>query len=331
VVSQVVSAVTGRGVLYYITMTSVLVVLALSANTSFADFPRVCRVLAADRYLPPEFARRGSRLVFTNGIVVLAVLAGLLLIVFGGITDHLIPLFAVGALLAFTMFQLGMVVHWRRSNEAGRKPKMIVNTVGAFATTAALCIVMVSKFAHGAWITALVIPGFVLFFRRLKQYNEGLAAAVRAEGPLDVSNLAPPVVVIPLRRLDQVGQKALRFALTISPDVYVVQVLAEELDTTDLQSQWPERVEKPVRRELRSRPPQLVVIRSPSAVLRAISDMVAGADRNQTRSAGDRFDSRTRPTALVPVRRKSSGDAVEGAAAADRRASRIRDVDSLVS
>src|SRR5687768_2800341 len=104
---------------------------------------------------------------------------------------------------------------------------MIVNAVGASATAAALCVVMVSKFTHGAWITALVIPAFVLFFRRLKQYNEGLAAVTRAEGPLDVANLAPPVVVIPLRRLDQVGQKALRFALTISPDVYVVQVLAE--------------------------------------------------------------------------------------------------------
>jgi hypothetical protein len=103
----------------------------------------------------------------------------------------------------------------------------------------------------------------VLFFRRLKHYNENLASAARAEGPLNVSNLAPPIVVIPLRRLDQVGEKALRFALTISPDVYVVQVLAEELDTEDLQSQWGERVEEPVRRQLRASPPQLVVIRSP--------------------------------------------------------------------
>jgi amino acid transporter len=262
VVSQVVAAVMGRGAFYYITMTSVLMVLALSANTSFADFPRVCRVLAADRYLPPEFARRGSRLVFTNGILVLAILAGILLVVFGGITDHLIPLFAIGALLAFTMSQLAMVAHWRKSGEPGRRPKMVVNAVGASATAAALCIVMVSKFSHGAWITAFVIPGFVLFFRRLKHYNEGLASVTRAEGPLDLANLAPPVVVIPLRRLDLVGQKALRFALTISPDVYVVQVLAEELDTEDLEGQWRERVEEPVRRHLRSTPPKLVLIRS---------------------------------------------------------------------
>src|SRR5215213_6155827 len=117
----------GRGLFYYVTMTSVLMVLALSANTSFADFPRVCRVLAADRYLPPEFARRGSRLVFSNGIVGLAVFAALLLVLFRGITDHLIPLFAVGALLAFTMSQLGMVAHWRRSAEPDRRQKSLVN------------------------------------------------------------------------------------------------------------------------------------------------------------------------------------------------------------
>lgn len=263
VVSQVVAAVIGRGAFYYITMISVLAVLALSANTSFADFPRVCRVLAADRYLPPEFARRGSRLVFTNGILVLAVSAAVLLIVFGGITDHLIPLFAVGALLAFTMSQLGMVAHWRRSSEAGRRLKMIVNAVGACATTAALCIVIVSKFSHGAWITAIIIPGFVLFFRRMKGYNERLVSVTKTDAPLDVANLTPPIVVIPMRRLDQVGQKALRFALTISPDVYVVQVLAEELDTEDLESTWRERVEEPVKHHLRSNAPELVQIRSP--------------------------------------------------------------------
>ena len=263
VVSQVVSAVMGRGAFYYATMTAVLMVLALSANTSFADFPRVCRVLAADRYLPPEFARRGSRLVFSNGILVLAVLAGALLLVFRGITDHLIPLFALGALLAFTMSQLGMVAHWARSGEPWRRVKLAVNAVGAMATSMALCVVLTAKFTHGAWITAVIIPLLVFFFRRMKRYNETLASVTRAEGPLDVSNLAPPIVVIPLRRLDQVAEKALRFALTISREVYVVQVLAEELDTEDLRAGWRERVEDPVRRTLQAEPPRLVLIRSP--------------------------------------------------------------------
>jgi hypothetical protein len=258
-----VTAVAGRGSFYYVTIAMVLAVLALSANTSFADFPRVCRVLAADRFLPPEFARRGGRLVFTNGILVLAAAAGLLLIAFGGVTDHLIPLFAVGALLAFTMSQLGMVAHWRRSGEPAARHKMIVNGIGAAATIVALLVVVVSKFTSGAWITALVIPALVGFFRFTNNYNERLAALTRASGPIDVSNLTPPIVVVPLRRLDQVGQKALRFAMTISPEVYVVQILAEELDTEQLDADWRERVEQPVLRTGRARPPALVVLRSP--------------------------------------------------------------------
>jgi amino acid transporter len=262
VISQVVAAVFGKGAFYYATMTAVLMVLALSANTSFADFPRVCRVLAVERYLPPEFARRGSRLVFTSGIVVLALLAALLLIAFGGITDHLIPLFAIGALLAFTMSQLGMVAHWYRSDDSRRLHKLTINAIGATATATALLIVLVSKFTHGAWITALVIPAFVIFFERMKRYNERVAAIIRAEGPLDVHNLTAPVVIIPLRRLDQVGRKAVRFALTITPDVYVVQILAEELDNEDLQSRWRDVVEAPVLQSGRAAP-QLVVLRSP--------------------------------------------------------------------
>jgi amino acid transporter len=262
IVSQVIAAVVGRGIFYYVTMTMVLMVLALSANTSFAGFPRLCRILATDRYLPPEFARRGRRLVFTNGILVLSVLAALLLTAFGGVTDRLIPLFAIGALLAFTMSQLGMVAHWRRTVEPGRRPKLVVNAAGALTTAVALVIVVVSKFTHGAWITAVVIPALILFFRWMKRYNEHLTAVTRAHAPLDLSRLTEPIVVIPLRRLDQVGQKALRFAMTIADDVYVVQVLAEELDTDDLRIGWQQRVEDPAR-SAGAAVPHLVLVRSP--------------------------------------------------------------------
>ena len=112
--SQLTAAVIGRGVFYYVTIGSVLVVLALSANTGFADFPRLCRVIAQDGFLPSSFAHRGRRLVYSQGILVLAALAGGILVAFGGITDHLIPLFAVGAFLAFTLSQAGMVAHWNR-------------------------------------------------------------------------------------------------------------------------------------------------------------------------------------------------------------------------
>src|SRR5207253_2973160 len=114
VLSSLVAAVAGRGALYYVTLASVLAVLALSANTSFAGFPRLCRMIAEDDYLPHAFANVGRRLVYSGGITVLTVLAGALLIAFGGITDRLIPLFAVGAFGAFTLSQAGMVMHWRR-------------------------------------------------------------------------------------------------------------------------------------------------------------------------------------------------------------------------
>src|SRR5262249_11266439 len=146
VLSLLVAAVCGRGAFYYATMAAVVAALCLSANTSFADFPRLCRLLAEDRFLPGTFAERGRRLVFSTGLLVLAVLAGALLVAFGGITDKLIPLFAIGAFLAFTLSQGGMVVHWRHSHEPGARRFMLVNGAGAIATGATLVVVSISKF-----------------------------------------------------------------------------------------------------------------------------------------------------------------------------------------
>ncbi len=160
--SQLASAVTGRGTFYYVTMGSVVAVLALSANTSFADFPRLCRVLALDRFLPDTFATRGRRLVFSYGVIVLAVISGLLLIVFGGVTDRLIPLFAIGAFLAFTLSQAGMVKHWQKIPGPGSGRSMWINGIGAVATGLTLVVVVVSKFAEGAWLAVITVPLMVL-------------------------------------------------------------------------------------------------------------------------------------------------------------------------
>src|SRR4029079_5832441 len=124
--------------------------LALSANTGFADFPRLCRLVALDDFLPHSFANRGVRLVLAGGIYVLPSLSALLLIAFGGVTDRLIPLFAVGAFLAFTLSQAGMVVHGRRVGGPGATRSMLVNGLGATATGVTLVVVLVSKFMEGA-------------------------------------------------------------------------------------------------------------------------------------------------------------------------------------
>jgi amino acid transporter len=262
VVSQLVAAVMGRGPFYFVTMTSVLAVLALSANTSFADFPRVCRVLAQDEFLPAGFAHRGSRLVYSAGILLLTVTAALLLIAFGGITDRLIPLFAVGAFLAFTLSQLGMVVHWRRSREPHARRSLLINAAGAAATGVTLCIIVVSKFAEGAWITVLVVPLMIWVFRRIRRYHDQLGRETEVVEPLDPAPLPPPVIVIPLKRMDRVARKALRLAMTLSSEVRAVQILAEEMKTEDLSGCWDRLVEEPARAAGR-KPPYLTVIHSP--------------------------------------------------------------------
>jgi amino acid transporter len=259
IVSQIVGVVAGRGWFYYLTISSVLLVLILSANTSFADFPRVCRVLALDEYLPAEFAHRGGRLVYSSGIIVLATLSGALLLVFGGITDRLIPLFAIGAFGAFTLSQLGMVQHWRRSREPHARRSMLLNLIGALATGCTLVIITISKFTDGAWLVVLVIPPLIYGFFSIRRYHSRIDREIEEGGPLDVSNLSDPIIVVPLKRLDRVGRKALRLALSLTPEIHVVQILSEELKTEDLTREWPELVEAPVRRELHREPPRLVI------------------------------------------------------------------------
>lgn len=248
VLSQIVGAVAARSVFYYVTMASIVAVLCLSANTSFADFPRLCRVLSLDEYLPPEFAHPGRRLVYSFGIVVLALLAAALLIIFGGITDRLIPLFAVGAFLAFTMSQAGMVEHWRRSSAPHARRSLVVNAIGALATGATLIVVIISKFVEGAWIVVLIIPALMLLLRSIRRDYDRVDEQTEVSGPVQLDTPPPPLVVVPLKRLDRVARKSLRFAITISPDVEVVHVLTGEDDLDDLRARWHEQVEQPVRR-----------------------------------------------------------------------------------
>src|SRR5439155_19089403 len=158
VLSQLVAAVVGEGVFYYITIGSVLAVLALSANTGFADFPRLCRVIAQDGFLPNAFAHRGRRLVYSHGILVLAALSGALLVLFRGITDSLIPLFAVGAFLAFTLSQAGMLEHWRRVDGPHAGRSMAINGLGAARRGGTPAVALVSQFPARHSITFLLLP-----------------------------------------------------------------------------------------------------------------------------------------------------------------------------
>lgn len=266
VLSQLSGAVAGRGVFYFITMIAVLTVLALSANTSFADFPRLCRAIAEDRYLPDLFTIRGRRLVFSFGVYVLALLAAALLITFGGITDRLIPLFAVGAFMAFTLSQAGMVMHWRRTGGHGALGSMAVNGVGALATGLTTCVVIVAKFTEGAWITVLAIPGLVWLMTAVHRHYQRIDREAESHTPAHLKDIPRPMVVLPLQRWGKVSEKALRFAYTLSQDVVVLHIAPEAQDAAphddELEGVWQDFIEKPAR-EAGFKPPELVILHSP--------------------------------------------------------------------
>jgi amino acid transporter len=268
ILSQLTAAVVGRGWFYYVTIGSVLCVLALSANTGFADFPRLCRVIAMDGFLPHSFAHRGRRLVYSGGILVLAALSAGLLIGFGGITDKLIPLFAVGAFLAFTLSQAGMVAHWRKVGGPHAGWAMLINGAGAACTGVTLAVVLVSKFIDGAWVMLLLVPGLVALFLGVRAHYRSVAREVASSDPLDAANLQPPLVLLPIRGWSGITRKALRFALKISPDVYALHVADDEKQMADLEDTWEHRVREPALAAALSAP-KLFVIYSPYRKLHA--------------------------------------------------------------
>jgi amino acid transporter len=262
ILSQLTAAVVGRGWFYYVTIGSVLSVLALSANTGFADFPRLCRVIAQDGFLPNRFAHRGRRLVYSRGILVLAVLSAGILIGFGGITDNLIPLFAVGAFLAFTLSQAGMVAHWRKVGGPFARKSMAINAAGAACTAVTLVVVLVSKFADGAWVMMLLIPVLLVLFVGVRGHYRAVAREVASAVPLDATGLEPPLVLLPIRGWSGITRKALRFALKISPDIYALHVADDEKTMVDLEDTWEERVRVPAAAAGLA-PPKLIVVYSP--------------------------------------------------------------------
>jgi amino acid transporter len=265
VLSQLAGAIVGRGVIYFIAIGSVLAVLCLSANTSFVDFPRVCRLVARDGYLPRSFAMPGRRLVYSVGILWLAATAGLLLTVFGGITDRLIPLFAVGAFMAFTLSQLGMSVHWLRRK--GNRIRLLINGTGAAGTGCALVVILAAKFIEGAWIVVLVIPCVLALLKTINRYYEMIDRQLRDEGPIWLGGLQPPIAVLPLQRWDRLAEKAVRYALLMAPDVIAIHLTKLEGPDAEehvgrLRREWRDEVERPSR-SAGLTPPKLVISPSP--------------------------------------------------------------------
>ncbi|MBV9180297.1 MAG: APC family permease [Acidobacteria bacterium] len=265
VLSQLTEAVTGRGWFYFVTMLSILIVLALSANTSFADFPRLCRAVAENRYLPYPFTFRGRRLTYSYGIYVLVLLSGVLLVGFRGVTDRLIPLFAVGAFLAFTLSQAGMVVHWKRKGGPHARFSMVINGVGAIATGGALATILIAKFSEGAWVTVLLIPTLMLLMFSIRRHYDSILRETSDPEPAQLKDIPPPLVVVPLDRWSRVGEKALRFAYSVSGEVFVLHIRTAQEETPgipDLAEVWQNYVDRPAQQS-GLKPPVLVIVDSP--------------------------------------------------------------------
>ncbi len=261
VLSMLLGAIVGRGWFYYVGIASILLVLIFSANTAFADFPRVCHFIAEDGYLPVSFVNRGRRLVYSEGIIVLTIITAALLIGFGGITDRLIPLFAVGAFLAFTMSQAGMVAHWRRERGKRHRGSMIVNGLGAAATGITVLIVIAAKFKEGAWITVIAIPSLLLLMYRIRRHYDKMRREIETKTPLEPVKEPQPLIVIAMTGWTRVGKAALRFAMSLSNEIKVLHV-TEEDKPNEFRQHWSEYVETPAK-NAHLPAPELVVLTSP--------------------------------------------------------------------
>jgi amino acid transporter len=262
ILSMLIAAVFGKGVFYYVTIASILFVLSLSANTAFADFPRLCRAIAQNNYLPHAFVYRGRRLVYTYGIVVLAVLTCFLLIVFDGVTDKLIPLYAVGAFLAFTLSQFGMVVHWRKKRGPHWLKSALVNGLGGFVTGITVIVVLVAKFAEGAWITVIFIPFLIFLFRLVRRHYHMISIATSCIAPVAPANhSAPPIVVLPVDHWSSICKQAIEFASRLSTEIIAIHVEPGEHSRL-LQEEWERYVEQPFR-AAGAQPPTLTSLPSP--------------------------------------------------------------------
>jgi amino acid transporter len=262
ILSQVVAAAAGRGVFYHVSLAAIFIVLTYSAQTSFTDFPRVCRLLAEDGFLPRAFAIRGRRLVFSHGIIVLAILSTVLLIAFGGVTEKLIPLFAIGAFSAFVFSQAGMVVHWLRRGGRGSWLSLLFNGAGAAITGIALLIIITAKFTQGAWVTIMVALALVVLTHKIYSHYKRIGREVEQPLTLEASKLKPPVVVISIDGWNRVTEKAVRIGALLSDDIIAVHISTDRVYKRRLKKLWVEKVEQPAK-AVNLAVPRLEVIDSP--------------------------------------------------------------------
>jgi hypothetical protein len=237
VFSQIASALVGRNWFYYLFQGATAGILLLAANTSFADFPRLGSIMARDRFLPRQLYNVGDRLVFSNGIVLLALLASVLIIAFHGVVNALIPLYAIGVFLSFTLSQAGMARRLSMRKEQGWRLRVSISTVGAVITAIVAIVQAVTKFSEGAWIVLLLIPAFVYVFSKIHSHYIELGNQLRLT-PEDKFTPISNIVLVLTPSLHRGVLPALEYAKGLSPDVRAIHVETDPIDTNLLEQRW---------------------------------------------------------------------------------------------
>jgi len=271
-VSQLGRAIFGHGTLYYLLQAGTMLILVLAANTAYADFPRLASIVARDRFLPRQFMNQGDRLAFSNGILVLSVFAAVLIIAFHGDTQRLLPLYMIGVFISFTLSQAGMVIHWRKTREAGWKTSALINGFGAIVTGIVLVIVAITKTLEGAWIVLLLIPVIVLLFKETRKHYDHVASQLTLRDYAPVAPRAHNTVIMPIGGMQRAVVEALRYAETLSDDVRAVYVDTDARATAQIQKDW----------VIWGGRVQLVVLASPyRSVMEPLLDYIGKVEKDQ--------------------------------------------------
>jgi amino acid transporter len=227
----------GRGFLYLCVQAATTLILVLAANTAYSDFPRLSSIVSRDGFLPRQFSNQGDRLAFSNGIFALSFFAGLLLVVFGGDTHALIPLYMIGVFISFTLSQFGMVLHWRRLREPGWVASAFINGVGATATAIVLCIVAITKVFEGAWIIILLIPVLVIIFKATKSHYQHVADQLSLKG-WQGETRQRSTVLVPIGGVHRAVLQAVAYARSLSDDVRAMFVDTDPIATERVREDW---------------------------------------------------------------------------------------------
>jgi amino acid transporter len=228
-------------VLFWVLQLATAAILVLAANTAYADFPRLSSLISKDGYLPRQLSNRGDRLVFSNGVLVLAAAAGALIVVFGGVTNALIPLYAVGVFTSFTLSQTGMIRHHRALREPGWQRNVVINAVGAVATFVVLVVVASTKFLDGAWLSILVVGIIIVFFKAVHRHYRRVAEGLRVTPDYRPRRMNHTVIVL-VGNLHRGALEALAYARSLAPNHLVaVSVVSDEEEEQRIQDQWAER------------------------------------------------------------------------------------------